>query len=63
MKRDQTPLKFVEPVNWAGVAHLAAAARTVSGPMASGGSIVDGFAQLNDNAATLFGAPSEGLRT
>jgi hypothetical protein len=25
--------------------------------------IVDGFAQLNDNAATLFGAPSEGLRT
>jgi uncharacterized protein YndB with AHSA1/START domain len=25
--------------------------------------IVDGFAQLNDNAATLFGAPAEGLRT
>jgi hypothetical protein len=25
--------------------------------------IVDGFAQLNDNAATLFGAPTEGLRT
>jgi hypothetical protein len=23
--------------------------------------IVDGFAQLNDNAATLFGAPTEGL--
>ena len=25
--------------------------------------IVDGFAELNDNAATLFGAPTEGLRT
>jgi hypothetical protein len=25
--------------------------------------IVDGFAQLNQNAATLFGAPTEGLRT
>jgi hypothetical protein len=25
--------------------------------------IVEGFAQLNDNAATLFGAPTEGLRT
>jgi hypothetical protein len=25
--------------------------------------IVDGFAHLNDNAATLFGAPAEGLRT
>jgi hypothetical protein len=25
--------------------------------------IVDGFAQLNDNAATLFAAPAEGLRT
>ena len=25
--------------------------------------IVDGFAQLNDNAAALFGAPTEGLRT
>ena len=25
--------------------------------------IVDGFAQLNNNAATLFGAPAEGLRT
>jgi hypothetical protein len=25
--------------------------------------IVDGFAQLNDNAATLFGAPAEGLST
>jgi hypothetical protein len=25
--------------------------------------IVDGFAQLNDNAATLFGVPAEGLRT
>jgi hypothetical protein len=25
--------------------------------------IVDGFAQLNDNAVTLFAAPTEGLRT
>jgi hypothetical protein len=25
--------------------------------------IVDGFAELNDKAATLFGAPAEGLRT
>ena len=25
--------------------------------------IVDGFAELNDNAATLFGAPTEGQRT
>jgi uncharacterized protein YndB with AHSA1/START domain len=25
--------------------------------------IVDGFAELNDNAAMLFGAPTEGLRT
>ncbi len=25
--------------------------------------IVDGFAQLNDNAAALFAAPAEGLRT
>jgi hypothetical protein len=25
--------------------------------------IVDGFAQLNDNAVTLFGAPTEGLHT
>ena len=25
--------------------------------------IVDGFAQLNDNATTLFGAPTEGLHT
>ena len=25
--------------------------------------IVDGFAQLNENAARLFGAPTEGLRT
>jgi len=25
--------------------------------------IVDGFAQLNQNAATLFAAPTEGLRT
>ena len=25
--------------------------------------IVDGFAELNDNATTLFGAPTEGLRT
>jgi hypothetical protein len=25
--------------------------------------IVDGFTQLNDNAVTLFGAPTEGMRT
>ena len=45
------------------MAHLAAAPRAPEDRWRVAAQIVDGFAQLNDNAATLFGAPAEGLRT
>ena len=44
-----------------------ASGSSAPGPLAcvvyAAAQIVDGFAQLNDNAATLFGAPTEGMRT